>query len=219
MSTTTTGRVEKAAKEEAEDGTAHRRMALSCDGVRLARTQLNVPALVDVIATVEGAALVLLGAGIAVDAVRVVRSRFAALLRGELRWEPVRGTLTERLIQSAWVLIMTRATKELIARGADVPINELKLSPVQVGTAIGVLDAARMLGELMPQVRRHDVAYAPVATALHEWMMSQLGQEGAYALGMHDGTEADNDGVTCMPRGAPVAHRDVSIQQGAVATK
>ena len=186
---------------------------MSAEVARLATAQVTVGALIDLLAHLEGAALVLRNLGLVVDPIRLVQWQFREAIRGAEPWDPARETFGAHLKARAWTLLSKRAERIAIARAIQTGhgLDELQLSTAQVGTWSGVCEAARRLAELMPFVRAHDMTYVSVAGVLRDAMRRELARiivaptDGTVAraiTGEETGPQPGCDGVTDAPHDA-----------------
>ena len=174
---------------------------------RVATPQVTIGSVIELLAYVEGAALVMRCMGLEVDPIRLAQWEFQAATRGAAPWDPARGTFFAHLMAGAWARLSERvdaiAVKRAMATGHGLDV--LKLSTAQVGTLAGVREAARRLAEVMPFVRAHDMTYVSIAGLLCSWMRRELARivaaetDGTVARtipGEETGPQPGCDGVT-----------------------
>lgn len=149
---------------------------MSCAAAHVALSQVTTGAVIDLLARVEGAALVLRGVGLAIDPIRVVMWHFRATASGEAPWSPACSTVLAHVWARAWAQFSARVDTivavRALATGHDVAA--LRLSTAQVGTVAGVVEAARRLADVMPFVRAHDMTYVPAAAIVRDAMRRTL---------------------------------------------
>lgn len=165
---------------------------MTAEIARIAAAQVTIGAVIELVASVEGAALVLRNVGLKIDPIRVVQWQFREAIRGVVPWDPAGGTFFAHLKASAWARLSAHADRVALARayatgnGLDV----LRVSIAQVGTLVGVRVAAQRLAELMPLVRATDMTYVSVAGVLRDVMRRELARIAA--------TPTPTDGVVAQ---------------------
>lgn len=173
----------------------------------VATPQVTLGSVIELLAYLEGAALVMRSLGLEVDPIRLVQWQIQSTTRGSTPWDPGRGSFVEHLKAGAWRLLSERvdaiAVKRAMATGHGLDV--LKLSTAQVGTLSGVIEAARRLAEVMSFVRAHDMTYVRIAGGLRDWMRRELARiiaaatDGTVAwaiTGEETGPQPGCDGVT-----------------------
>jgi hypothetical protein len=187
---------------------------MTAEIARVATAQVTTGSVIELLANVEGAALVLRNLGLVVDPIRLVLWLLREVITGAAPWDPAHGTFGAHLRLRAWARLTARAEEIAIGRAMATGrgLDELHLSTAQVGTWVGTLDAARRLGELMPFVRAHDMSYVPIAARVRDSMRRQLARvvaapsDGTVARAITDEAtgplEPGCDGVTDAPHDA-----------------
>ena len=173
----------------------------------VATPQVTLGSVIELLAYLEGVALVMCNLGVEVDPIRLAQWQFQSTTRGATPWDPGRGSFVEHLKAGAWALLSKRvdaiAVRSAMATGHGLDV--LKLSTAQVGTLAGVVEAARRLAEVMPFVRAHDMTYVGIAGVLRDWMRCALarivaaptdGTVERMLKGKETGPQPGCDGVT-----------------------
>lgn len=127
-----------------------------------------------VLAYAEGHAVVAAGLGLVVEVAPLVLTLVEATIAGVLPWRCWVVAFPLHLRQAIALDLGARLHAAAAARPARPGDPEAALAPGQVGTLRGLLQGARLLGDVMTAIREDDHSTVIAATALHAAVRARL---------------------------------------------
>ena len=153
---------------------------MAADVARLALLETGLTQVMELLAYVEGFALVVGSLGLALAPVRIVRHAAELVTEGRAAWVPHRRTWPAHLRAVLRALLADRLRLEAVARTpAGRPVEDVRMAVAQLGGLAGVAELAQAAGELMVFVRADDPAMLHEAVQVCDDVRARLAQLAA----------------------------------------
>jgi hypothetical protein len=127
-----------------------------------------------VLAYAEGFAVVAAGLGVVVEVAPLVLTLVDATIAGTVPWRCVAGSFPLHLRRALGLELGARLHAAALAMPAHAGTGEPSLAAVQVGSLRGLVQGARLLGDVMTAIREDDHSTVNAATALHAAVRTRL---------------------------------------------
>ena len=127
-----------------------------------------------VLAYAEGFAVVAAGLGVVVEVAPLVLTLVDATIAGTVPWRCVAGSFPLHLRRALGLELGARLHAAALAMPAHAGTGEPSLAAVQVGSLRGLVQGARLLGDVMTAIREDDHSTVNAAMALHAAVRTRL---------------------------------------------
>ncbi len=142
---------------------------------RLALLETGLTQVMELLAYVEGFALVVGSLGLGLHPPRIVGHVGDLVLTGKRPWAPHCVTFPAHLRAVAREVLIERLRLEAVTRTpAGLPTEEVRMAVAQVGGVAGVATLAHAAGELMTFVRSDDAAMVTAAVVVCDVLRADL---------------------------------------------
>ncbi len=149
--------------------------AMAPEVARLALREAGLTQVMELLAYVEGFALVVGSLGLALHPPRIVGHVGDLVLTGKRPWAPHRATFPAHLRAVAREVLTERLRLETATRTPPgLPEEDARMAVAQVGGVAGMRELAHAAGELMVFVRADDVAMVTAAVVVCDVLRADL---------------------------------------------